>query len=142
MKWFLTVVCAGILTAGFWCGCGSKKEEPPSPTPAPVKTSPALPATTSTPSPTPTAPSAPTVQQTVADIQADINKALALAKEGKYTEALAELQQLATKTNLTSDQKKSIEDAIAQIKQWAAEAVTKSVTEKAPVTLPKSLPLK
>jgi len=138
VKLTLHPVVAVAVAIGLSGGCGGKKEEAPSIPPAAVQRQPpSAPAT-----PPGASPAAAPAPSTLLDIQADINKALALAKEGKHAEALALLQELLTKQNLTTDQKLSIEKALAQIKQWAAEAVTKSVTEKSPLSLPKPLPLK
>ncbi len=125
MKQIVCSVCFGLVALIIWCGCEKKQETPTTP--------PSVTKGTETP--------AKSIQQAVTDIQGEISKAMALAKDGKYAEALAALQQLLSNPNLTMDQKKSVEDAIAKIKEMMASAAS-SATEKALGGLPKSLPLK
>jgi hypothetical protein len=113
-------------------GCGKKEEAVPA-----VPSAPAKPAVST---PTVSTPAAVAPKANV-DVQAEVDKALALAKAGKYTEALAALQGLLSQ-DITDAQKARVNDAIAQIQKWAAEAATKKAGENMTKSLPKSLPLK
>jgi predicted Zn-dependent protease len=66
----------------------------------------------------------------VASAKAGVDQAMALAKNGKYTEALSLLQQKAAEVQTNPDAKKLIDDAIAQIKQMASDAAAKAATDK------------
>ncbi len=56
-------------------------------------------------------------------VKTDVNKAVASIQEGKYPEALAQLQQIPSKMKLTDEQQQAINDVIAQVqKQIAAKA--------------------
>ena len=62
--------------------------------------------------------------------KADIEKAYALAKESKYQEALALLQQRAVAVQANPEAKQLIDTATVKIKQMMADAATKAATEK------------
>ncbi len=127
------VILFSVVLAGsvLMSGCGKKEETPAVPTPpavskpAPVTPSPAPAA------PTVTTPTSTTVLQTTADVKADIDKAMALAKEGKYTDALRLLQGRLAKVQSDPESKKLLEDAIAQIKKMMADAAAAGATKQA-----------
>ena len=123
------VVLGGLLTTG----CGKKEEALPA--------MPAVPAKPAVSTPTPVTPPAPVAPTASVDVKGEIDKALALAKDGKYAEALAALQKVSSQ-NVTAEQKASLQDAIAQIQKWAAEAAAKNAGGDLTKSLPKSLPLK
>ena len=63
-------------------------------------------------------------------------------KAGNYPGALADLKSLAAEAKLTSEQKQSVQDIVAQVEQLATD-VTKKTTDgagKAATDLQKSLP--
>jgi hypothetical protein len=70
-------------------------------------------------------------------VKADIDKAMALAKEGKYTEALGLLQQRLAQAQADPDQKKLLDDAIASIQKMMTEAATKKGLGDLPKTFGK-----
>ena len=107
-------------------GCG-KKEEPTPPTPPAQAGQPAVPpvpvtSPPATPAPAPDQPDSTAAMQLATDVKGDIDKAMALAKGGKYTEALALLQQRLAQVQSNPDQKKLLDDAIASVKKMMADA--------------------
>ncbi len=130
------VVLTAIALSGsvLLTGCG-KTEQPappappqaqPSPAPTSLPTPPAVPPTSSQ-----VAPSAPVQEDgLLSATKADIEKAYALAKESKYQEALALLQQRAVAVQANPEAKQLIDTATVKIKQMMADAATKAATEK------------
>ena len=57
------------------------------------------------------------------------DKAVAAIKNADYSAATVELQKLAANVKLTEDQKKAINDVLAQIQKTVAEAGTKAAGE-------------
>lgn len=133
MNRLLGVVACVVLGSLLTTGCGKKEEAVPA-----VPAIPAKPAVSESTPVTPTTPVAPVAS---VDVKGEIDKALALAKEGKYAEALAALQKVSSQ-NVTAEQKASLQDAMAQIQKWAAEAAAKKAGGDLTKGLPKSLPLK
>lgn len=129
MNRVLGVVSCVLLGALLVTGCG--KQEQPAPTVS-------KPGTVLTPTVPPVPPVPP---KAAVNVKAEIEKALALAKSGNYAEALAALQRLLNQ-DITADQKVSINDAIAQIQKWAAEAAASKAGADVTKGLPKSLPMK
>jgi hypothetical protein len=130
----IVTVATGLALAG----CGKRQEPLPA---APPSAPPAV----SQPAPPPSPP-APPVQPAVtpapapvpeqlpdllASTKIDVEKAYALAKESKYQEALALLQQRAVAVQGNPEAKQLIDSATVKIKQMMAEAATKAATEKA-----------
>jgi hypothetical protein len=137
MKQVARFVGATIVGAVFLTGCGQKQEA--TPTPAKPAVTESLPAPTPPPAPPPAAPEAPaaaapaapaSVVDLIANAKTDVDQAMALAKDGKYTEALSLLQQKATEVQANPDAKKLIDDAIAQIQKMASDAAAKAATDK------------
>ena len=62
-------------------------------------------------------------------IKAAADKAVAAVKGADYSGALAELQKLGANVKLTDEQKKAINDVLAQIQKAVAEAGTKASSE-------------
>ena len=129
----ITVVMAMTLAGSLvWSGCGKKEEAPPSAQPiaAPAAEVPAVKAPP-VPAPVAEAPKAPAnVVDLLVSAKDGVDKAMAMAKAGKYTEALSWLQQKAAEVQSNPEAKKLIDDAIAQIKKMATEAATKAATDK------------
>jgi len=134
----LTVVLAGSLLGS---GCGQKQEPPPPPKPAAVQpTAPAAPVPAAPAAVAPTVPAPPSnVLDLLASAKAGTEQAMALAKQGKYNEALALLQQKATEVQSNPEARQLVDSTIAKIKQLMAEAATKAATEKAGDALNKAL---
>ena len=133
MREQLSVCAALVLVSSIvLSGCGQKEEAPPV-QPTPVVTRPAP------PTPTPPAPSVKEQPRTVVDLVASakggVEKAMTLAKQGKYQEALALLQQKATEVQANPEAKKLVDDAVVQIKKMMADAASKAATEKATKSL-------
>ena len=74
-------------------------------------------------------------------LKAAADKAVAAVKGADYSAATAELQKLAANVKLTEDQKKAVNDVIAQVQKAVTEAGTKAAGEagKAVEGLQKSL---
>ena len=127
MKRFSVLMAAGLIGSALWSGCGKTEEAPP---PPPTET--AMPETpASAPMPAVETPKAPeTMVDLVASAKAGVEQAMALAKEGKYQEALTLLQQKASEVQSNPEAKKVIDDAMAKIKQMMNEAASKAVTDK------------
>jgi len=114
-------------------GCGKKEEAPPAaPAAAVTEEKP-------TPPPPPAAPEAPvatapeppaTMVDLVASARSGVEQAMALAKEGKYQEALNLLQQKAAEVQANPEAMKLIDDAMAEIKKMMTDAATKAATDK------------
>jgi hypothetical protein len=66
----------------------------------------------------------------LASAKSGVDQAMALAKDGKYTEALSLLQQKTEEVQASPDAMKLIDDAIAQIKKMASDAAAKAATDK------------
>ena len=64
--------------------------------------------------------------QLAAAVKADIDKAMAMAKNGKYTEALGLLQQRLAQVQSDPNQKKLLDDAIASIQKMMTDAAAKT----------------
>ena len=77
-------------------------------------------------------------------MQSDVNKAVASIKDGNFSDAMAQLQRVAKKANLTPEQQQAIKDMIAAIQKQMAEMANKAAGEarKAGEDLKKSLPSK
>ncbi len=75
--------------------------------------------------------------------QSDVNKAVSAIKAGNYSEALTDLQRLAGKAKLTSEQQQAIKDVTAQVQEQLTAAANKAAgdAQKAAGDLKKSLPL-
>jgi len=110
----LLTMC-GLLAVSVGC---SQKETPPPPSSPDTSTPPA--AATAPPQPA----ASPT--QAAAGIQDRINAAKALADQGKYTEALQSIGELAGLT-LSAEQKALVDD----LKKSVEEAAAKAAAEKA-----------
>lgn len=74
--------------------------------------------------------------------KSDADKAVAAVKAGNYSEALADLQRLASKAKLTPEQQEAVKDLIAQVQKAMADAAGKAAAEaqKTGEDLKKSLP--
>jgi hypothetical protein len=129
MREFSAFVALSLAASVLLIGCGKTEEAPPAaPAAPPAMAKPAAPPEM----PAPAAPKAPaTVVDLVASTKADIAKAMSLAQEGKYQEALALLQAKMAEVQSNPEAKKLLDDAIAKIKQMMTEAATKSATEGA-----------
>jgi outer membrane protein assembly factor BamD (BamD/ComL family) len=68
-------------------------------------------------------------------VQSDINQAVSSIKDGNYSEAMAQLQSVAKKAQLTPEQQQAIKDTIASIQKLMAEMANKAAGD-----LQKSLP--
>jgi outer membrane protein assembly factor BamD (BamD/ComL family) len=68
-------------------------------------------------------------------VKSDINKAVSTIKEGNYSEAMAQLQSVAKKAQLTPEQQQAIKDTIASIQKLMAEMANKAAGD-----VQKSLP--
>ncbi len=75
--------------------------------------------------------------------QSDVDKAVTAITAGKYSEAMAYLNKVASKAKLTPEQEAAVKDVIAQVqKQLSAEAgKAAGELEKSADGLKKSLPL-
>lgn len=133
MNRLLGVVSCVVLGSLLTAGCGKKEEALPA--------VPAVPAKPTVSESAPVPPVTPVAPAVSVDVKGEIDKALALAKEGKYAEALAALQKVSSQS-VTAEQKASLQDAMAQIQKWAAEAAAKNVGGDVTKGLPRSLPLK
>lgn len=108
--WMIVATIGSLL----WIGCGKKEAAPPPP-----------------PTPAATAPKAPAgAADLVAQAKDGIAQAMALAKAGKYQEALTSLQNTSASVKANADASKLVNDATAQVKQMAAAAGTKAATDK------------
>ena len=76
-----------------------------------------------------------------ATLKSSADKAIAAIKESNYQGALAELQKLASNAKLTDDQKKAVNDVLAQLQKAVTDMVDKAAGEanKAVGDLQKSL---
>lgn len=63
------------------------------------------------------------------DVKSTADKAVAAIKGADYSAAAAELQKLATNAKLTDDQKKAVNNVIAQVQKAVTEAGTKAAGE-------------
>ena len=74
--------------------------------------------------------------------QSDINKAVSSIKAGNYSEAMAQLQSVARKAQLTPEQQQAIKETMASIQKLMAEMANQAAadTQKAAGDLQKSLP--
>ena len=72
------------------------------------------------------------------------DKAVGAIKAGNYSEAMTSLQKLSSQAKLTPEQKKAIQDVIAQVQQQMTDAANKAAAgaQKSAQDLKKSLPLK
>jgi hypothetical protein len=134
MKWFPMLVAVALAGSVLLSGCGKTEQAPPTPSaPAAAKPAPATPPTVSAPVAAPATAQQPpkTVVDLVASAKSGVDQAMALAKEGKYQEALALLQQKAAEVQSNPEAKKLIEDAVAQIKKMMADAAAKAAADKA-----------
>lgn len=77
-----------------------------------------------------------------ASLKAAADKAVGAIKKGDYSGALAQLQGLLANAKLTDEQKKAIQDVVAQLQKALTEAGQKAATEagKALGEIQKSLP--
>jgi hypothetical protein len=66
-----------------------------------------------------------------ASARSGVAQAMALAKDGKYQDALALLQQKAAEVQGNPEAKSLVDDAIAKIKKMMADAASKAATQKA-----------
>lgn len=62
-------------------------------------------------------------------LKATANKAVEAIKKGDYSAALAELQGLLANAKLTDEQKKAIQDVVAQLQKAITEMGQKAATE-------------
>jgi hypothetical protein len=121
----IVAVCAGLLA-----GCGKQETQPPTPTAPPVaetpkaaaemqKTAEAIP---------------PAAQQAASSIaegaQGMIDKAKALIADSKYSEAMDLLKRLSS-MQLTPEQRKLVDDLMAQVEQAMPGAAAAEATQKA-----------
>ena len=74
--------------------------------------------------------------------QSDVDKAVSSIKAGNFSEAMAQLQSVAKKAQLTPEQQQAIKDTIASIQKQMAEMANKATgdAQKAADDLQKSLP--
>ncbi len=127
---FIAVALAGTVLL---TGCGQKQETPATPA-QPTVAAPA-------PAPAPAAPAAtapstpPSAIDLLASAKTGVSDAMALANQGKYTEALALLQQTSTEVQSNPEAKKLIDDSITQIKKMMADAAAKAAADKVGSTL-------
>lgn len=123
--WLIIVLLGGVMIG---TGCG-KKEEPPPPLAPPAESGMPAPTPAPPPAPTPAAetekPASTVAMQLAATVKADIDKAMAMAKEGKYTEALGVLQQRLAQVQSDPELKKLLDDAIISIQKMMTEAAAK-----------------
>jgi hypothetical protein len=130
MKQITVGIVVGLTGVVLLTSCGKKQETSPAIPPATTMTEPAPVPTAPTPSPV----AAPTPAASLVDLAANarsaVEQAMALAKEGKYQEALMLLQQKSAEVQSNPEGKILIDNAIAQIKQMMADAATKAATEK------------
>src|SRR3989442_4062478 len=145
MKQFTVLMAVALVSSVLLSGCGKKEEAPPpAPAPAPSAVAPA-PSTPppaaegqnapATPAPLPpTAAEAPKAPESTMDLLASaksgVEQAMTLAKDGKYQESLALLQQKATEVQSNPDAMKLINDAMAQVKKMMADAAAKGAARK------------
>jgi|GEM_PF-2296952 len=133
----LVVTLAGVVLLS---GCGKKQETPtaaPSPAPTAVASQPA--ASTAAAAKPAASTAAAAVKDMAASARSAVEKAMALAKEGKYQEALALLQQASAEVQGNAEGKSLIDNAIAQIKQMMADAAAKAASDKVGGTVGKAL---
>lgn len=135
MKQLLMVMAVALAGCVLWNGCGRTEEPAPAARPpqGAMEPTPTIPEQT-TPAPTPPAvvePTPPSATELMANATNGVEEALAMARDGKYQEALTLLQQKATEVQGNPDAMKLINDATAQVKQMMAAAATKGVTDKA-----------
>ena len=73
-----------------------------------------------------------------------VDQAVASVKAGNYSEALGELQQVAAKAKLTSEQQQAIQDLVDQVQKAMAAAVNQGTkdAQKTADDMKKSLPMK
>ena len=109
-------------------GCGKKEEAPP-PAPAPTVGE-SVPATPAPAVPVAAEKPPASTSDLLASAQDGVAQAMALAKDGKYQEALTLLQQKATEVQSNPDAMKLINDAMAQVKKMMADAAAKAATDK------------
>ncbi len=64
-----------------------------------------------------------------ATLKSSADKAVTAIKNTDYKGALAELQKLAANAKLTDDQKKAINDTVAQVQKFISETATKAAGE-------------
>lgn len=137
MKIIVTGIAAALTAAVLFCGCGKKEETPP---PVPPGTELKTPLPPPLPTDTqPIPPAAPSAPNLVASAKTAVDQAMALAKEGKYQEALVLLQQKLPEVQPSAEGKNLIEQAIAQIKQMMADAAMKAAAEKVGGSVGKAL---
>ena len=130
---FTMLIAVALAGSVLMSGCGKKEEAPPAaPAAAVTEEKP-------TPPPPPAAPEAPvatapeppaTMVDLVASARSGVEQAMALAKEGKYQEALNLLQQKAAEVQANPEAMKLIDDAMAEIKKMMTDAATKAATDK------------
>jgi hypothetical protein len=130
MKQFTVLIAVALAGSVLLSGCGKTEQAPPTPpSPAAAKPTPATPPTVATPA------AAPQPPKTVVDLEASarsgVAQAMALAKDGKYQDALALLQQKAAEVQGNPEAKSLVDDAIAKIKKMMADAASKAATQKA-----------
>jgi predicted outer membrane protein len=116
---FVAVTLAGTVLL---TGCGQQEQAPPSapPTPPAAMTKPTTP-----PAPVASKPVSTSAMEMAASVKGGIDKAMALAKEGKYQDALGLLQGQLAQVQNNPEAKKLVDDAIAQVKQMMTAAATK-----------------
>jgi len=130
---FTMLIAIGLGGSVMLSGCGQKEEAPPAaPAPAVAEPKPTPPPPPAAPeAPAAAAPAAPaTMVDLVASAKSGVEQAMALAKEGKYQEALNLLQQKAAEVQANPEAMKLIDDAMAQVKKMMADAATKAATDK------------
>jgi outer membrane protein assembly factor BamD (BamD/ComL family) len=76
--------------------------------------------------------------------RSDVDKAVAAIKDGNYSDAIAQLQRVTKKAQLTPEQQQAIKDTITAIQKHMAEIANKAAGEarKTAEDLKKSLPVK
>lgn len=75
--------------------------------------------------------------------QSDVDKAVTAVQDGKYSEAMAYLNKVASKAQLTPEQEAALRDTIAQIQKQISAGAEKAAgdMQKSADDLKKSLPL-
>jgi septation ring formation regulator EzrA len=75
-------------------------------------------------------------------VKSDVDKAVTAIRAGNYSQAMADLQRVASRAKLTPDQQQAINDVLAQLQKEISAAAKKAAgdAEKAAEDLKRSLP--